>query len=390
MMMMGEEGPLENVDHGVCKADDSVREPVSLDWDCSLHLPLWVSAVEKASIEERLDEWTRQLEDSGADIASLALSLKKPLRPLWISQRSVVWLNEVPDHESWDFTPIILVSASASTGVFQQRTSSQFSWIYIPGAGDDEESWARGLTPSLFWSHAHDLMSLGPELCNQKVAEIVEKDRVYRVQRGQNAPQVTIKSQASLENCKLSSSEELPSHLGLLSFKMSGDCSSEESLILWLGSTNIAVGATLHAAEASDVDSILNCDKELLPANLSCTCLYLPILSSKYDRFSLLNSLPSAVRFARSNLIKGKTLLVCCHDGEDISICVCLAILIMLFDEQGSLDDGKSFGEIRITKWELRRRLVSLCKYATKARPSRGNLKQVYSFLTQRESDLIP
>ncbi|GAB2215984.1 hypothetical protein Droror1_Dr00023750 [Drosera rotundifolia] len=58
-------------DHGVCKADNSVREPISLDWDCSLHLPLWVSAVEKASIEERLDEWTRQLEDSGADIASI-------------------------------------------------------------------------------------------------------------------------------------------------------------------------------------------------------------------------------------------------------------------------------------------------------------------------------
>jgi len=27
------------------------------------------------------------------------------------------------------------------------------SWCYIPGAGDDEESWARGLTPALFWAH---------------------------------------------------------------------------------------------------------------------------------------------------------------------------------------------------------------------------------------------
>jgi len=23
----------------------------------------------------------------------------------------------------------------------------------VPGAGDDEESWARGLTPALFWQH---------------------------------------------------------------------------------------------------------------------------------------------------------------------------------------------------------------------------------------------
>ena len=27
------------------------------------------------------------------------------------------------------------------------------SYEYVPGAGDDEESWAAGLTPALFWSH---------------------------------------------------------------------------------------------------------------------------------------------------------------------------------------------------------------------------------------------
>lgn len=27
------------------------------------------------------------------------------------------------------------------------------SYSYVPGAGDDEESWARGLTPALFWQH---------------------------------------------------------------------------------------------------------------------------------------------------------------------------------------------------------------------------------------------
>ena len=27
------------------------------------------------------------------------------------------------------------------------------AYDYVPGAGDDEESWARGLTPELFWQH---------------------------------------------------------------------------------------------------------------------------------------------------------------------------------------------------------------------------------------------
>ncbi|GAB2292393.1 hypothetical protein Dimus_026634 [Dionaea muscipula] len=382
---------MDDMKSNTCKADNETRELISRDWDCSLHLPLWVSVTERAAIEGRLDEWTSQLEASGADIASLAVSLRKPLRPLWISQRSVIWLNEVPDHESWEFTPIILVSASSSTGVFQQRTSSEFSWTYIPGAGDDEESWARGLTPTLFWIHAYDLINLGPAICNQKVAEIVEKDRVYRAQRGQNAPQVTVRPQNSIGSCKQPSGEELPSHLKLLlNIKTDGDCCSEEHRLVWLASTNIVVGTTQLVATAPDVDCVLNCDKELLLVNPSYTCLHLPILSSKLDRFSLLSSLPSAVSFARSNLIRGKTLLVCCHDGEDISICVCLAILITLFDDQGLFDDGKSFREMQITKWEMRKRLVFVCKYATKARPSRGNLKQVYSFLNQRERVSVP
>lgn len=216
---------------------------VSIDWDCSLHLPLWVSETERASIENRLDEWTKQLDESGADIASLASCLKKPLRPLWISQKTVIWLNEVPDHDSWDFTPIILISASSSTGIIQ-RTTSEFSWNYIPGAGDDEESWARGLSPNLFWKHAYDIMDSGPELCNQKVADIVERDRVYRAQRGQNAPQVIVKPTmlAARDNPLHQAQSRLSSDIS--NFKIDPESPEEDCLISWLGSTNLALGTS--------------------------------------------------------------------------------------------------------------------------------------------------
>lgn len=209
----------------------------SFDWDCSLHLPLWVSETEKASIEERLEEWTERIKASGADIASFAASLKKPLRPLWISQKTVIWLNEVPHHDSWDFTPIILVSASSSTGISQHRTTSEFSWNYIPGAGDDEESWARGLSPSLFWNHVYDLINSGPDVCNQKVADIVEKSRVYRAYRGENAPQMTVKPLKS--SCLLH--EEPSVTYDMLNINIDTK-SSEDFAISWLGSTNMAVG----------------------------------------------------------------------------------------------------------------------------------------------------
>ncbi|KAL1167565.1 hypothetical protein V6Z11_A05G026800 [Gossypium hirsutum] len=300
----------------------------SHDWDCSLHLPLWVSETEKAAIEDRLEGWTKDLETSGADIVILASCLKKPLRPLWISQKTVIWINEVPDYDSWDFTPIILVSASSTSGVTQHRTTSEFSWNYVPGAGDDEESWARGLSPNLFWNHAYDLISTGPDVCNQKVADIVEKDRVYRARRGQDAPQITVKP---------SISERSPCLDPDLS-NITISPSDEECGIFWLGSTNLALGSSQIAAErSSNIDCVLNCDQWPISVHHqeAEAYLHLPIVSSKMDRFSLFNNLPSAVNFAKSNLTKGRTLLICCHDGEDISVCVCLAILISLFNDEG-------------------------------------------------------
>lgn len=356
-----------------------------------MHLPLWVSDTEKAAINDRVEEWTKELDASGADIASLASCLKKPLRPLWISQKTVIWLNEVPDHDSWDFTPIILVSASSQSGIVQNRTTSEFSWNYIPGAGDDEESWARGLTPNLFWKNAYDLINSGPDVCNQKVADIVEKDRVYRAQRGQIAPQVILKySKLSGNSSNLSHVEpRLSSDISDLNIDLKA--SDENCTISWLGSTNLAVGTSQHAAEECNVDCILNCDQESITVCLpkAEAYLHLPMVNSKLDRFSLLRNLPSAVNFAKLNISKGKTLLICCHSGEDISVCVCLAILTSLFDDEGIFDDGKSFNQTRITKSDMRRRLVFICKFASNARPSRGNLKQVFSFLSGGSVDLV-
>ena len=172
----------------------------SLDWDCHLHLPIWVSDTEKNNIANRLDTWVEDLKTCGANLLPLARTLRKPLRTLWVSQKTVIWLNEVVDTETLDFTPVFLVSASQPFSCTQRMTDAEFSWSYIPGAADDEESWARGLTPTLFWKHVHDLVDDGPAICNRKVADLVERERVYRALRGEEAPQVKVKSAGNLDD----------------------------------------------------------------------------------------------------------------------------------------------------------------------------------------------
>ncbi|KAK9073747.1 hypothetical protein SSX86_006341 [Deinandra increscens subsp. villosa] len=372
--------------NGINKPNEAVNSSDNIaqespKWDPSLHLPLWVPDTEKIRIDSKLNEWVKVLETSGVDIASISSLLKKPLRPLWISQKTVIWLNEVPDYNSWDFTPIILISASASSDIYRQKTSSEFSWNYIGGAGDDEESWARGLTPTLFWNNIYDLISSGPDVCNQMVANIVEKDRVFRAQRGQNAPQVSVKAK-KLESTQSTQFQGQPLDI-IMENGINGDLLDNEHEVYWLGLTNLAVCSTGYDFKASDVDSILNCDKNQILCTLKDTeaYLHLPIMNSKFDRFSLQRNLPFALDFAKLHLKRGRRLAVCCDTGEDISVCVCLAILVSLFNVDGAYDDGKVFKEAQITKLDLRQRLIFVCKYAINARPSRGNLKQVYNFI---------
>lgn len=318
--------------------------------------------------------------------------MQKPLRPLWISQRTRIWLNEVPNIESWDFTPVILISASASDSVATQRMSSEFSWHYIPGAGDDEESWARGLTSTLFWKHSYDLLDAGPDHCNQLVGDIVEKDRVYRAQRGEHSPQITAKSLKSLDAPNFNGDQKCEMRLMNLdpcTSTKDAQSSSSDPLLFWIGSSNLAISSTFQVADTFlGVDCILNCDStSKLSFNSSeKSYLELSIVGSKDDRFSLMKNLPKAVEFAKRNLIAGRKLLVCCKNGEDISICVALAIVTLLFDDNGCFDYGNSFAKRDLTKLEMRKRLVFICKFAVNARPSRGNLKQVYGFLsTEKE-----
>jgi hypothetical protein len=75
-------------------AADSAAD-AEVEWDTALHLPLWVPAHERQAIEAKLDGWVERLLEVGADVRGLAAQLRKPLRPLWVTQDSLIWTNQV-------------------------------------------------------------------------------------------------------------------------------------------------------------------------------------------------------------------------------------------------------------------------------------------------------
>lgn len=58
-----------------------------------------------------------------------------------------------------DHIPLILLSASTPAPSQTDACSAREGWTYLPGAGDDHEAWARGLTPEMFWRLLPELLA---------------------------------------------------------------------------------------------------------------------------------------------------------------------------------------------------------------------------------------
>ncbi|OCF60948.1 hypothetical protein L486_00592 [Kwoniella mangroviensis CBS 10435] len=150
--------------------------PLDEEWDTELYLPpKVVSPSEKSQIEDRMDEWAETLEKSSLPLPNLI----KPLRPFFVhpstSTPPTIPLNP-------PYTPIICLSASRWVNNPDDQipsvtrlgdTNRTVGFDYVPGAGDDDELWARGLTPTLFHSNKPDLLKAERDDLPSLVDELV-------------------------------------------------------------------------------------------------------------------------------------------------------------------------------------------------------------------------
>ncbi len=373
--------------------------------DLDLHLPHWISKNEKNQIEQRIDTWVDELLALGVDLTLLESSLKKPLRCLWVSQEENIdsseedWL-EIAENEDYKskYTLLVLISASipnkrerrrlivdsstaglsssfsdvshnssSSSGSSSKNDDSTISnnpellfkepldvmYDYIPGAGDDEESWAKGLTPRLMWENVEDLLQSGPEDIGNVVKKLVKSqlmsDRAQkrtgagaRAVGGGGGGGVSLfgdnwKVEWIAECVGIGLSTQSPEEI----LKEGEDGEPEGSIAV------LDVGCTASPCSPSFSRIALNKDDN----GTSTQYLHLPIAGDKNIKRAVLHAVPAAVQFASThlsstsatnqtrNFTKNKLLVVAEPEAIDIAASIVVAILIACFKigEDGSI-----------------------------------------------------
>lgn len=72
------------------------------------------------------------------DMDRISNMLKKPLRPLWYTPQSSIFINDLPNFEEMPFYPVICLSASQAV---ESGCQARPGYLYVQGSGDDQEAW---------------------------------------------------------------------------------------------------------------------------------------------------------------------------------------------------------------------------------------------------------
>ena len=396
-------------------------EPIDdrIDWRAGPHLPVWVGDNERNSIAALMPAFEETLEgvfgDGAPDdaLASLAAKLAKPLRCVWASRENATSppCLGVGGRSEWDgdFVPLVLVTASEPMARHGERRSGADGapYAYVPGAGDDEESWSRGLTPSVFWQNSTEILHAGPRGCAAVVDRVVMRTHSLGGNEGHERARVTNKgglgyepagggddsSRLAPKGCaevgaRTAPPGETPLRAGgvrlLDAFGVSLALGSAAALtteaawervdaVLYVGEDTppLPPGWANEESLREPVSEKTSEDSQRAkaPRGYPKPFKHVPMRYAKAARRDVADGLDACLEFIRSNA-RGRT-LVACKDGVDHCCGVATAALVdasMSGEEAGA-----------VSKEEVRRRLADVARAHPECRPSRGTLKQVFN-----------
>ncbi|KAI1103539.1 initiator tRNA phosphoribosyl transferase [Jackrogersella minutella] len=305
--------------------------------------PNAVSESEHAQIESRIPENVASLRALCINLNALREQVKKPLRPVWVTQESqLVPTDEVFD----DFYPIICCTSSRRVLGGEMSEGG-----YIQGAGDDTENWALGLTPPVFWPHVDVLLST-PEPALSDLVRSLVSDQTLHIN-----PSTPKKIASCLfVGCLPLANSSSPSTCTIAVYPKTTDPSS------WVKTPLLMeVGVGKH---------------KLASRNLR---LALPDISDFVRHFLEQTTDHSPSEEPDADSSAPRKILIACENGKDISIGVALALLCQHGDSEGNFSPrSPSTGH---TKSDIRVKLSRIMTSFPEANPSRATLQSVNSFL---------
>ena len=126
--------------------------------------PFSISESELSQIQEKMTGFVNAAGGCGVQWDEIILTRK-------IEVCTVGWRTDIPRLLcAVDFDNHILFLVSPSDPA---EFIPRLPFMYVQGAGDDQESWARGLTPALFWKNKDTLLGLPPIECVDAARQIV-------------------------------------------------------------------------------------------------------------------------------------------------------------------------------------------------------------------------
>ncbi|PWZ00509.1 initiator tRNA phosphoribosyl transferase, partial [Testicularia cyperi] len=406
---------------GGCIIVDSTTRGKSMPDALSKTIPIWCAVLNRAShrkyktpsadqldlitptfmipptehdqIDQRIEGFVNAFVASDLDVPRL----DAPLKPFFVTPQTHIERAEDICQLDGRFVPVILLAASRfiaeSTDLLPAILSSNKDCedsIYVQGAGDDHENWARGLTPDMFWTHHTQLLK-----CSKVSIEGLVDQLVTRFQAS------TTVSQSHWFTPTGSLTQQLES------LSVVRDVFTETAI----GSTGLYVGRRavehvfssdelkrfgliIHMADggaATNFGRSLSSGKgdaaagEITSAEPTPQIVRVPLQSNKKGLSGMRIHFPVAIDAIRAALAKQQEpILICCPDGKDLSGSLAIAALASCFDENRSLiDDDATRAQhlLNLTKDDTKRRLQWLVSADPKCSPSRAFLLRVNEIL---------
>ena len=301
--------------------------------------------------------------------------LEKPMRCFWIQNQSGDSHHEANLRQLYDdiesaqskYSCILCISCSNV-----ERTSSrcgdedegeantETGECYISGAGDDEESWAKGLTPSLFWNNVDELMHAAKTMPRDKCKlEEVIKDKVREAREGNEewfrAPQDRILSTNSI-----------PVDVGTIYKNTPKPRPPFTSYFDTIGASGNGVGSISVGTRRSGrppecwehFDAIINVttmeyDELSSGSGIPDKKFYLqlPVKEGKRDRTELEKWLPVSMLFIIVNIVNGNNVLIHCAQGQDRSVAITMASLCIFYQFINGEDENSGNNIMNLHPW---------------------------------------